>query len=444
MSTSDVSHHVPERSLKILLLHQSWLAPELRSRGHQVTVAGYGQGVDLRLEGPGGSIDEILDFFPTANKPDCIVYHDDSRPLSILGLETVDIPTLLYAVDTHHHLSWHMYLARAFDHVWVAHLDYLTAMRAQNSTTEWMPLWAPEILKPQKTKTIEACFRGNLDPNYHPKRAKFFEEVGKFISLDAGSGHYKTDYARAKIVINQAVKNDLNFRVFEAMSAGALLITPRVLGLDSLFVDGQDLVTYEGDSVEDVCRVVKYFLAHDSERERIADSGHRKVLRWHSPSARALKLEKRLLDLKVTERRGSMLGMAVAYAHSAMVSLDISDLLSSVMVQMVVNCLFHAVKRSEEMDSTAEGLVLLAKHLLEESKKEKISLELTKRCAEAYPELEVFRAAYIDALARAGYAEQALRLVNGYAMSPEKALEVLQSEVRKAQSKMLGAYEKKR
>ena len=37
-----------------------------------------------------------------------------------------------------------------------------------------------------------------------------------------------TDYPNAKIVLNQAVIKDLNFRVFEAMSAGAMLLTPQV------------------------------------------------------------------------------------------------------------------------------------------------------------------------------------------------------------------------
>ena len=43
-------------------------------------------------------------------------------------------------------------------------------------------------------------------------------------------------YSESKIVLNASINGDLNMRVFEALTSGALLVTDRIEnGLDTLF-----------------------------------------------------------------------------------------------------------------------------------------------------------------------------------------------------------------
>src|SRR5207302_1696841 len=75
-------------------------------------------------------------------------------------------------------------------------------------------------------------------------------------------------YSRAKIVINLPLADDLNFRVFEALSCGALLLTRRIAnGQELLFKEDVHYVAF-GDEAELFAKV-EYYLSHEAERARI-------------------------------------------------------------------------------------------------------------------------------------------------------------------------------
>jgi len=101
---------------------------------------------------------------------------------------------------------------------------------------------------------------------------------------------FRTEMARtfsaSRIVFNDAVKRDLNMRVFEALASGALLLTDRApgSGLDEMFVDREHLVLYDDTDVE---ALAAYYLEHEDERLDIAARGRAEVLRWHTYDHRA-------------------------------------------------------------------------------------------------------------------------------------------------------------
>ena len=77
-------------------------------------------------------------------------------------------------------------------------------------------------------------------------------------------------YAKTKLVFNRHVTNDLNFRVFEAMACGRVLLTDAQLnGQYELFEDGKHYVLYkdERDLEEQILR----YLRDDGARERILE-----------------------------------------------------------------------------------------------------------------------------------------------------------------------------
>src|SRR5690606_24001604 len=88
---------------------------------------------------------------------------------------------------------------------------------------------------------------------------------------------------------------DVNMRVFEAMAAGALLITDDADGLDDLFVNGRDLIVYKDD--DDAMALIQHYLEDDEARERIAQSGQQRVLQEHTYACR---LQTMLKDIEQT------------------------------------------------------------------------------------------------------------------------------------------------
>lgn len=75
-----------------------------------------------------------------------------------------------------------------------------------------------------------------------------------------------------------------NMRLFEATGCGALLITDYKENLNELFEIGKEVVAYR--SSEECAALVKYYLAHPSEAEKIARAGQERTLRDHTYSKR--------------------------------------------------------------------------------------------------------------------------------------------------------------
>jgi len=84
------------------------------------------------------------------------------------------------------------------------------------------------------------------------------------------------------------------------MACGKMVITdrlPEVTLMQTLFVDGQDIVYY--DTAEDAIDKIRYYASHDEEREKIAASGYAKVMAEHTVAKRVDLFEESIKSLKV-------------------------------------------------------------------------------------------------------------------------------------------------
>lgn len=109
---------------------------------------------------------------------------------------------------------------------------------------------------------------------------------------------------RSKITVNRhseaASTNANNMRLFEATGCGALLITDYKDNLNELFEIGTEVVAYR--SPEECVALVRYYLQHPAEAERIARSGQQRTLRDHSYGNRMRKTAE-ILARHVKHRR---------------------------------------------------------------------------------------------------------------------------------------------
>jgi len=82
----------------------------------------------------------------------------------------------------------------------------------------------------------------------------------------------------------------LTRRFFRAIASGRLFMTEHCDGLENHFTNHKHLVWYRG--VEECLDLIKYYLDHDNEREKIAANGRKEILAKHTFEIRLQEFEK--------------------------------------------------------------------------------------------------------------------------------------------------------
>jgi hypothetical protein len=308
-----------EHPMRILELHSPYFRTLWR-REHDVLCWGRHDHCDVRTSAPATQLTDVLAALPSGWNPDLIVFGDDSRLLYVTGLEDAPCPTLMLSVDAHHHAGWHAPLASVCDVAFVAQRDYLPSYELAGADVRWLPLWAPDdVPAPAAEKTHDVSFVGTLDPILNPGRVTFVDALRPLLPLHVASGDWRPIFGRSRIVLNQTVKADLNFRVFEAMAAGALLLTERTgNGLFDLFTDGEDLVTYTRGDVGDAVETARRYLSDERARAEIAARGCAVVRARHCERHRAAEVLARATGpLPEVRRERRLAGAARAYGMLA-------------------------------------------------------------------------------------------------------------------------------
>jgi spore maturation protein CgeB len=145
----------------------------------------------------------------------------------------------------------------------------------------WLPLACDPVIHGRQDvpKSVEVGFAGTLADE---RRARLLmrlamkaEVKNERCFLEKMAQHF----SRSKIVFNNAIKNDLNMRVFEAMATGSMLLTDMADGLTDFFEDKKHLVVYDDENIGDLAR---YYLDHPAKLERIGEAGRQEVLARHT------------------------------------------------------------------------------------------------------------------------------------------------------------------
>jgi 2-polyprenyl-3-methyl-5-hydroxy-6-metoxy-1,4-benzoquinol methylase len=195
-------------------------------------------------------------------------------------------PRAFWAIDTHVNFDGCLEQARHFDFVFAAQRDGAEQLRRHGiESAVWLPLACdPDVhRKMDVDKTTDVCFVGNLFPG---PRADLVELIQKQFPNSFVGRRYFAEmaecYSASRIVFNRSIRNDVNMRVFEAAACGSLLLTNelRENSQEELFRDGVHLATYA--SAEELLDKIRYYLAHEGERERIAAAGRAEAIARHT------------------------------------------------------------------------------------------------------------------------------------------------------------------
>ncbi|RPH78707.1 MAG: glycosyltransferase family 1 protein [Nitrospiraceae bacterium] len=289
--------------MKILHLGNPYFLQNFRELGHDVKWAACDKAADVVMNPSLESAKNFLGRVSPRWTPDLVVLGDDSVHPKVLGLEALEVPLVWYAIDSHIHANWHRYYAAVFDVIFVAQQDWAPVYRVDpdRQLISWKPLFCQwrEDRCLDLDRDIPLSFVGTLNPIWNPERVELIRRIQERYPIIATSGPYLETFNRSMMVLNQSVANDVNFRTFQAMASGALLMTERVgNGFGELFQDGTHCAVYERGNIDQLLTLVEHYRAHAGEREAVAFQGHQAVLNAHTSMHRA----QSILDVAATEQ----------------------------------------------------------------------------------------------------------------------------------------------
>ncbi|MEO7425824.1 MAG: glycosyltransferase [Fibrobacteria bacterium] len=313
--------------MRILTVGGKMLTQALRAHGHEVRSLGFPGFLDHPqdsetnfLRAP-GEARLALAGIAASFAPDWIIQVDDSSPLPHLGLENIPIPKAWYALDSHLHWEWHRHYAPLFDVVFCAQKNRVGDLGAFRTGVEWLPLCftgEPAFL-PWNGRRHDVAFVGTLNPAINPDRIAFLDRLKSMgLPVHAVQGPCDPVYRDARVVFNQSADDDLNFRFFEAMGNGALLITDRLShSLGDFGEPGKDFLVYEKGDAGDLRAQVEWALSHPTEAEAMARRGQARIANTHLIGHRVARITEALAHpVPGPAARGPLLAhLAGAHEH---------------------------------------------------------------------------------------------------------------------------------
>jgi len=90
-------------------------------------------------------------------------------------------------------------------------------------------------------------------------------------------------YSNLRCFFDRGIRQ-IKGRHFEIPACGGFLLTAHADDLENYFKPGEEIVFYENDN--DYIDKIKYYLEHDTEREKIAKAGYNRTIREHSYAKR--------------------------------------------------------------------------------------------------------------------------------------------------------------
>ncbi|MZH41285.1 MAG: glycosyltransferase [Nitrospinae bacterium] len=232
------------------------------------------------------TLQEVMGCLPDEWKPDFYLWVETGLSDIPRDLGQHKLPKVCYLIDTHINFDRHLEVARSFDFVFLAQKAYVQPMiRAGIDNVMWLPLACdPEIHgKVELPKSCDVGFVGSISSK-PDRRNHLLGRINKQFELDCQRkfmNEMAEHFSKSKIVFNNAINNDLNMRVFEALCSGSLLVTDPAngSGLKELFEDKEHLVVYDDDQLEET---ISHYLVNDVVREKIAAQGRNEVLARHT------------------------------------------------------------------------------------------------------------------------------------------------------------------
>jgi hypothetical protein len=226
-----------------------------------------------------------------------LVLNPDGRPWLPDGIERLDAPTAVFHIDTYVATSRRVRWSAMYDYTFVFHPRFDTQFRAAGIPGARLLAHAAErdlYDGPELPRRFEVGWVGRSGRDMHSARDRVLRSLTeRFVTNDVTRFHTPEEmaevYRASQVVVNISRDDwpqDANMRCFEAMAAGALLVTRVPSELSELGFE--ENVHFAGwRSAGDVPHVVESWLSDSVRRTEVAGRARDLVLRRHTYDARA-------------------------------------------------------------------------------------------------------------------------------------------------------------
>lgn len=231
-------------------------------------------------------------------------------------------PNFYWIADSHLGYDYRLKRAKQFDYVFASHKPSIERMIKDGIPADrirYLP-WAAEPMCYKPYPIIEKwdwAFIGYLNNDFRIDLVdRFCKEwpvgdkgylgwrnpsiPGYNVLEDAAK-----KLSQSRIVLNEAIHDDLNMRVFEALACKRLLLTEDIPAVRDHFEDGKHLVLFK--TIDEAVDKARYYLEHTEDRERIAKDGYEEFLDKHTYMHRAKEILKVCLNWVPAEEKETVL-----------------------------------------------------------------------------------------------------------------------------------------
>lgn len=296
----------------ICLIHAGFLAPALEQAGLRVLSLAPAPG--LLALGPELARREFA--------PDAIFQVETLGPRTLISdLGAIAARKAFLSQDTHLNAFWHIRYGALFDLVLTTQPGWKKVLAEGGlggltwvETLGWVGRPAP--CAPFSKRETAVGFVGRFDER-RPARQWMADFLGpRFHAVfrsDLPPAEVGPFYANTRIVPNEAIMGEINMRLFEAASAGCLVLNQDAgEALAEFFEPGKEVLIYR--DVLELADLLRHYEAKTTEAEAIGLAARARVEREHLPVHRAGRLLSLLADCPDRAATGQAARTALALA----------------------------------------------------------------------------------------------------------------------------------
>ncbi|WP_028575633.1 glycosyltransferase [Desulfonatronovibrio hydrogenovorans] len=270
--------------MRIIAVNLS-LSGQLKAKGHEV----------LELKPEPGILS--LPEHPKAREfePDLVIQQETLGPRVLLaGLDLFSCPKIYWSIDTHLNFFWQKIYGRYFDLVLTTQKSWKKRFREHSIEAQWLPWFGCDReWVPWNKREHDVSFVGRITRYREVRKwmADFLQEYYQARVVKSLPFKQMLDlYASSRCVPNESIAGEVNFRIFEATSCGALVFSQRLMEeMEDIYLPDQEVVVFE--NVLELKEKMDYYLANPEMARKIAFRGWNAARSRHLPEHRAAELE---------------------------------------------------------------------------------------------------------------------------------------------------------
>jgi hypothetical protein len=285
--------------VNILQLEYPLYYKELIALGHRVISCGTDPGCDIWIDPVVYSYETIRSRLPADFIPDVILVCESLMKRRFPDLTDSKLPLVFYSIDGHMHFDWHVRYGRQFDLIISSQQDIAEKFKQLGNDAHWLPWSYTAGIKPfyGERRPIDIGIVGSFMGMSRPRRMNMLMDLSKRFRVKIfgppftnwlSQAETQAVYRMSKVVLNETICGELNFRVFESIAEGACLVCENEdNGLDQLFEPGID---YLPTNRQDLASGISGILGDEKYRHSMSLAGWNKLAIQHQPINRAGKL----------------------------------------------------------------------------------------------------------------------------------------------------------